>query len=122
MLSVTSVGINNLPAPVRAGLAELFGAIPELLDDCLHTLPLEGRPDSVDTDFQQRAPALRGIISQAQQLGYANIFDAIHADRPWRPLLANGSGTRLNPRPTAPGSQSAIVIGAHGEATPPWCR
>ncbi|MEQ6340989.1 MAG: type VI secretion system tip protein VgrG [Gammaproteobacteria bacterium] len=142
VLSVTSVGINNLPAPVRAGLAELFGALPELLDDCLYALRTDARAPwqagdlqssaatdimdmspaemdkSLNLDFQARAPDLQDVIEQAQKLGYANRLTAIRADIPWRPVLANGLGTRLNPRPTAPGSQSAIVVGAHGETTP----
>jgi uncharacterized protein involved in type VI secretion and phage assembly len=33
ILRVTSVGVNNLPPPARHALAELFGLIPELLQD-----------------------------------------------------------------------------------------
>jgi uncharacterized protein involved in type VI secretion and phage assembly len=32
---VTSIGINNLPKPAQESLAELFGPIPELLEECL---------------------------------------------------------------------------------------
>ena len=61
VLSVTSVGVNNLPTPVRAGLAELFGGIPELLDDSLRALHARGLADGAEranTDAAQgRAPA-----------------------------------------------------------------
>ncbi len=33
VLRVTSVGVNNLPSPAQHGLAELFGPIPELLEE-----------------------------------------------------------------------------------------
>ncbi|MCX7279796.1 MAG: hypothetical protein NTZ15_21195 [Burkholderiales bacterium] len=58
------------------------------------------------------------LIAQAQKLGYANRFEALPAQQPWRPVLADGTGLRLNPRPTAWGSQTAIVIGAQGETVP----
>ena len=33
---------------------------------------------------------------------------------PWRPVLLDDTGARLNPRPTAPGYQSAIVVASDG--------
>lgn len=35
ILRVTSVGVNNLPPPAQLALAELFGAIPELLEELM---------------------------------------------------------------------------------------
>jgi len=49
---------------------------------------------------------------------YAQHFEAMARDLPWRPALADGRGTRFNPRPTAPGVQTAIVVGPEGETTP----
>lgn len=98
IVRVTSVGVNNLPAPAVQALAELFGPIPELLEDIV-------RGDAPE-DF-----AL--VVEKARSSGYANCFEAVMADVPWRPLLA-GSDGRSHPRPTAPGSQSAIVVGADG--------
>ncbi|MET3135125.1 type VI secretion system secreted protein VgrG [Oxalobacteraceae bacterium GrIS 1.11] len=100
VLRVFSVGVNNLPAPAKAGLAELFGAIPELLEETVRELDLP--PENV-----ARA------IAQAVLSGYANCLDAITLDRPWRPLHEGA-----NPKPTAGGSQSAIVVGPDGAATP----
>ena len=54
----------------------------------------------------------------AKAHGYANRFKAIRADVPWRPILEDGTGARLNPRPTAHGVQTAIVVGPNGETTP----
>jgi Rhs element Vgr protein len=96
VLRVTSVGVNNMPPPAQHALAELFGPIPELLEHIGH----DAHPD----DF-----AL--VVAQAQETGYANWFEAIEADAPWRPEHDHA-------RPTAHGAQSAIVIGADGNDQP----
>ncbi|NGZ85330.1 type VI secretion system Vgr family protein [Duganella aceris] len=97
LLRVRSVGVNNLPSPAQQALAELFGPIPELLEEIVADVP---------DDFAQ-------TVAQARQTGYANSFDAVAADVIWRPQLA-GSDGRSHPKPTARGAQSAIVIGADG--------
>jgi type VI secretion system VgrG family protein len=101
LLRVRSVGVNNLPSPAQQALAELFGPIPELLQEVI---------GDADDDF-----AL--TIAQARQSGYANSFEAVAADIIWRPQLP-GSDGRSHPKPTARGAQSAIVIGADGLAQP----
>ena len=99
---VVSVGVNNLPSPAQHALAELFGPIPELLQDVVrHDAPEE----------------FALCVAQASKSGYANCFEAVAADVPWRPQLA-GSAGRNHPRPTALGSQSAIVVGADGSDRP----
>jgi Rhs element Vgr protein len=98
ILRVTSVGVNNLPPLAQHALAELFGPIPELLQEIVR--------DHEPEDF-----AL--AIAQAREGGYANWFEAVAADVTWRPQLA-GSDGRSHPKPTASGAQSAIVIGADG--------
>ena len=102
ILRVISVGVNNLPSPAQQALAELFGPLPELLEEIVHA--------DVPEDF-----AL--TIAQARKTGYANCFEAVAADVVWRPLLP-GSAGRAHPRPTALGSQSAIVIGPDGNDQP----
>jgi type VI secretion system secreted protein VgrG len=102
VLRVASVGVNNMPPPAQHALAELFGPIPELLEE----MASRDLPD----DF-----AL--AIAQARETGYANCFEAIPADVPWRPVLEDGDG-RQRVRPTAHGTQSAIVIGADGNDQP----
>jgi type VI secretion system secreted protein VgrG len=102
ILSVTSVGVNNLPPSARHALAELFGPIPELLQEIVHS----NAPDD-----------LALAIERAIKSGYANCFDAVPADVPWRPQLP-GSDGRSHPKPTAFGTQTAIVIGADGGDCP----
>ncbi|MEH6434573.1 type VI secretion system Vgr family protein [Massilia sp. DD77] len=102
VLRVTSVGINNLPSRAQDALAELFGPIPELLEEL-------ARPDA--------PPDFPLAIAQARKSGYANCFEAVAADLPWRPQLA-GSDGRAHPRPTAGGAQSAIVVGPDGSDSP----
>ena len=98
VLRVASVGVNNLPSPAQQALAELFGPIPELLQDIVR--------DNEPEDF-----AL--VVAQARKSGYANYFEAVAADVTWRPQL-DGSEGRGHHRPTALGAQSAIVVGADG--------
>ena len=97
VLRVVSVGVNNLPAPVQQGLKELFGSIPELLEESLPEQPEN----------------FAAIIAQAIVSGYANHFEAIAANTPWRPVIGE-NGLRHHPKPTAHGSQSAIVVGVDG--------
>ncbi|GGZ11649.1 hypothetical protein GCM10007388_51190 [Pseudoduganella plicata] len=104
MLRVTSVGVNNLPSPAVQALAELFGPIPELLEEALHERELNGEDMAL-------------VIDQARKSGYANRFEAIPADVIWRPQLPGSEG-RSHPKPTAPGAQSAIVIGPDGNDQP----
>jgi uncharacterized protein involved in type VI secretion and phage assembly/uncharacterized protein (DUF2345 family) len=102
VLRVTGIGVNNLPPPAQHALDELFGPIPELLQEC-------ARGDIPDD--------LALVIERAIKSGYANCFEAIPADLPWRPHLPGGDG-RTHPKPTAYGAQSAIVIGPDGSDEP----
>jgi type VI secretion system secreted protein VgrG len=102
ILRVTSVGVNNMPPPAQQALAELFGPIPELLQEVMR--------GNEPGDF-----AL--AIAQARETGYANCFEAVAADVTWRPQLP-GSDGRSHSKPTAFGTQSAIVIGADGSDSP----
>ncbi|QOY93701.1 type VI secretion system tip protein VgrG [Massilia sp. UMI-21] len=96
VLRVFGIGVNNMPPPVRNALAELFGPIPELLDDL--------RPADLPDDI--------GLaLAQAQASGYANCFRALATDLVWRPA-------QEHPKPVAFGAQSAIVVGADGSDQP----
>ncbi|MES2758955.1 MAG: type VI secretion system Vgr family protein [Pseudomonadota bacterium] len=97
LLRVASVGVNNLPVTAKNGLTELFGPLPELLEESTKGIPL--------AEFDR-------AIEQAQRSGYANCFKAIPAERPWRPKM------ELKTSPTANGSQTAIVVGADGSDEP----
>ena len=66
------------------------------------------------------------MLTLVRERGYANTFTAQRAKVPWRPVLADGTGARMNPRATAPGPMTAIVVGPQGETTPNgadelWC-
>lgn len=100
VLRVYSVGVNNMPPPAQHALAELFGPIPELLQN----IACKSEP----ADF-----AL--VVEQAGETGYANSFEALPANIVWRPQLRDNDGSG---RPTAPGSQTAIVVGADGNSEP----
>ncbi|WP_377700801.1 type VI secretion system Vgr family protein [Pseudoduganella sp. UC29_71] len=102
VLRVLSVGVNNLPTPVQQGLAELFGPIPELLQEYAS---------------QEWPEGFALAVAQAREGGYANHFEAVAARTPWRPQLP-GSGGRSHPKPTAMGTQSAIVVGPDGGSSP----
>ena len=100
VLRVASIGVNNLPAPALEGLAELFGPIPELLEETVQ-------------EWGAGFPDFAAAIAQAQASGYANCIDMISAAIPWRPVH-DGNDARQHATPTALGSQSAIVVGADG--------
>jgi Rhs element Vgr protein len=102
VLRVTSVGVNNLPPPAQHALAELFGPIPELLEEAV--------PGGASDE-------LALVIAQARETGYGNCFEAVPSELPWRPQL-EGSGGRSHHKPTAHGSQSAIVVGPDGGDMP----
>lgn len=91
-------GINNLPEAV-------LHAAQKQLGDTLQ--PADAN--------NAAAPAL---WQQAAAVGYAQYFDAVARKLPWRAALEGEHGLRLNPRPTAPGVQTAIVVGPEGETRP----
>ena len=70
-------------------------------------------PDDDGNDHCDPA-AWPALLARARHTGYANRFTAIRADIVWRPALFDDTGIRLNPRPTVPGSQTAIVVGPDG--------
>jgi len=91
VLRVLSVGVNNMPVPAQQALAELFGPASELLlEEARHASP--------------------ELLAQARETGYANAFDAVPAGVVWRPQMPD--------KPTARGSQTAVVIGADGSDRP----
>ena len=102
ILRVVSVGVNNLPPSAQYALAELFGSIPELLEEFFP----ENAPDDLPL-----------AVEQAVQSGYGNCFEAVPAEFPWRPQLQDSDG-HTNAKPTALGTQSAIVVGPDGNDEP----
>jgi type VI secretion system secreted protein VgrG len=102
ILRVVSIGVNNLPPPAQHALAELFGPIPELLQE---SMP-RAHPDDLTL-----------ATVQAIKSGYANCFEAVPTQFPWRPQPFGGDGCG-HAKPTASGAQTAIVIGPDGADTP----
>ncbi|SFR79137.1 Rhs element Vgr protein [Stenotrophomonas maltophilia] len=92
LVAVEHAGINNLPTDLRRSL-----------DDALGVAPID--------------PADAALWQQAEATGYGNRFDAVDRTLPWRPLLQDGNGARLNPRPTVPGYQTAVVVAGDGGAS-----
>lgn len=98
ILRVLSVGVNNLPPSARHALAELFGPPAELLQEFMPGQQLDD---------------LALVTARAIESGYANCFEAVPTQFPWRPALP-GSDGRSRSKPTAYGTQTAIVIGSDG--------
>ncbi|NMG42695.1 type VI secretion system tip protein VgrG [Aromatoleum toluvorans] len=120
VLDVLHAGINNLDAERIDAIAARL-AQGELADD-------DASPATGDMLEPARAPAdlPAAVVELARSRGYGNAFDALRAELPWRPVLADDTGARINPRPTAPGPMSAIVVGPQGETVPNgadelWC-
>ncbi|WP_018988004.1 type VI secretion system Vgr family protein [Aromatoleum toluclasticum] len=120
VLDVLHVGINNLDAErIDAIAARLAQNLSSEDEDALAT------GDALEpAQAPRELPA--ALVELARRRGYGNAFDALRAELPWRPVLADDTGTRINPRPTAPGPMSAIVVGPQGESVPNgadelWC-
>jgi len=93
LTTVHHAGVNNLPPAIRDALTAL--------------------PGDAEQAASSLAPdAWQAVLSRAQAVGYANAFTALPRARPWRPALQDDTGLRINPRPTAPGYQTAMVVGA----------
>ena len=103
---VTSIGINNLPSSAQVALSALFKPAIDDLEHMAHV-------------HDDELAAL--MWAQVVQSGYANCFDAIPADRPWRAQLPDAEAGR-SPQPTAYGSQTAIVVGPNGSPVPNGTR
>ncbi len=126
VLQVTSTGVNNLPKPAQESLAELFGPLPILLESLLTSQSNAKDNDAyqeLDSGFDyvqtvSHTEDVQAMIAQATRSGYGNYLDAIVAETRWFPVLADGTGLWQQPRATAPGSQTAIVVGPDGQSTP----
>ena len=93
LVAVQQAGVNNLPDAVREGAMHALGDA--------GASPMHG----------VSATAWLSVLARAEAVGYGNAFTAVPREQPWRPVLSDDTGARLNPRPTAPGYQTAIVVG-----------
>lgn len=112
LLGVLHAGVNNLPDGVKEA-SEHLGPV----DPAGWSVRGAASPsprDDIDSGEYLDAAAWSRLREAAENTGYANRFTAIRADVPWRPALYDGTGTLLNPKPTAWGSQTAIVVGPDG--------
>ncbi len=130
LLGLLHAGVNNLPAGLKIHLAARLGPTPlyyderpapQWRDDGMH---IPGRSSDAssskpvaDQDIAARhlsRAAWTTLLAEAETSGYANRFTGIRSDIVWRPALLDGTGLLLNPKPTALGSQTAIVVGPDG--------
>lgn len=106
LLAVQHAGINNLHAGLRQEAGTRLGAPPAFEPGQPHA----GSDRSAPAD----PAAWPALLAAAEITGYANRFTALDAAIPWRPALDDGTGLLLNPKPTAFGSQTALVVGPDG--------
>jgi type VI secretion system secreted protein VgrG len=121
LTEVRHAGINNLPRNLdeTARVLErvvLACAAPGARSCAELSNELEASDTSETSDVIGSAET-SALIAQARSRGYANQFCAQRVHVPWRPALADGTGARLNPRPTALGPQTATVVGVKGESS-----
>ncbi|WP_284616658.1 type VI secretion system Vgr family protein [Aquabacterium humicola] len=94
LTSVVHAGINNLPKHDNQTIVRALG---------------EGGADLLPAWVPDE------VKRQAAASGYGNAFEAIRASVPWRPVLVDEHGRRLNPKPTVDGPQVATVVGPAGQ-------
>lgn len=102
---VDHAGINNLPGQNAA-------AAQAAADELTGNLFFENRSMGPDEDESDRPAAT--VLQRAREVGYANRFSAVRADRPWRAALPGGLGARAAGAPSVVGVHTAIVTGADG--------
>lgn len=111
---VEHVGINNLPPETRASLAQRLGGLEAHLS-LDEDAPL---PPGGATPADAASSAGAEVLAQAREIGYANRFEAVRCDRPWRPELPQARGARLSGAPSVHGVHTAVVTDADGGARP----
>lgn len=111
---VEHVGINNLPPETRASLAQRLGGLDA-------HLVLDGDALAAPGAEPHEAVSLRvdpAVLAKAREVGYANRFEAVRCDRPWRPPLPSARGARLAGAPSVHGVHTAVVTDAEGGTQP----
>lgn len=106
--SVFHAGVNNLPAELGKHVEAELGPWTRCNDNAVWPEDEAMREEHPDSD------AWHAMVATAKATGYANCFTAIRSDVSWRPVLLDGTGLFLNPKPTANGPQTALVVGADG--------
>ncbi|WP_373376157.1 type VI secretion system Vgr family protein [Cupriavidus nantongensis] len=122
--AVEHCGINNLAADTRAALADRLGPLDAAL--CFDTpLPAPdiaeltlGLPTPFPFCEADRLSPTSALKAAAQQQGYACLFRAYDARRPWRARVLGADCPRLYSRATPLGVHTAIVVGPDGQTQP----
>ncbi|OZI30711.1 type IV secretion protein Rhs [Bordetella genomosp. 10] len=137
LVRIEHVGVNNLPVASRAALETRLGGMAQWLHYDTPPAPpgarrefeapggalgaadpSRGKPAAgLDTDTGEDVQTPdAAVLEKARKVGYANAFDALRCDRPWRPALAGGRGARFNGAPSAHGVHTALVVDAEGRS------
>ncbi|SPD65968.1 Type VI secretion protein [Cupriavidus taiwanensis] len=119
--AVEHCGINNLAVETRAALADRMGPLEAAL--CFESPPpapdtvamTAGLMNSFFDDAAERVVPTESLRSAAREHGYAALFRAFDARRPWRAAVLEGDCPRLYSRATPLGAHTAIVVGPDGQ-------
>ncbi|SPA33529.1 conserved hypothetical protein [Cupriavidus taiwanensis] len=119
--AVEYCGINNLAADTRAALADRLGPLDAAL--CFDTPPAApevaeptvGLPNFFAFGAVERRGPDDAMRAAAREQGYACLFRAYDARRPWRAAVLEGNCPRLYSRSVPLGVHSAIVVGPDGQ-------
>ncbi|MGJ7604374.1 type VI secretion system Vgr family protein [Variovorax sp. LT1R20] len=103
VLAVRHIARNNFDEDLKVGVSERLG-----LPDIATVFDAGNSDDGQDSG---NAAAKPDTVTH-----YRNDFTTVRAAIPYRPLSLDGHGQRIHPKPSVHGSQSAIVIGAGGDA------
>ncbi|WP_303678794.1 type VI secretion system Vgr family protein [Ralstonia mannitolilytica] len=116
---VEHCGINNLTADTHVALGRRLGGLDAALTfDTPPSAPESGPGVFGFQEAQgrvERATPTTDLLSAARAHGYAGLFRAGDARRPWRPAVTEPDCGRLYAPPTAQGVHSAIVVGPDGQ-------
>ncbi|ALM84291.1 type VI secretion system Vgr family protein [Bordetella sp. N] len=134
---IEHVGVNNLPVASQAALETQLGGMsqwlqydtPPYVDGASEKFGTAAGSGSATTGASANARiGVRSeanaslmpdsaVLEKARTVGYANAFEAVRCDRPWRASLAGGRGARFHAAATAHGVHTALVVGAEGAAS-----
>ena len=116
---VEHCGINNLTADTHAAIGARLGGRDAALAFDAPPSPPESGPGAfgfmADDEHIERSTPTRELLAAARAHGYAGLFRAGDARRPWRPAVTHPDTGRLYAEPTAQGVHSAIVVGPDGQ-------
>jgi type VI secretion system secreted protein VgrG len=104
-----SSGLNGLHAHLGAQSA----GSPSIY--CSSSYGIDSKLSSASTSSTPLPLDHSAALVQAQAIGYANVCELLEAQLPWRPLLSSdAAASTLQSTPSAPGAQTALVVGPSG--------